>query len=150
MKKRSVVDEITHYLQTLFQEEEVITLNRNDVAERFHCVPSQINYVIQTRFTKEKGYMVESKRGGSGYIRITKLYVCLNWQTLVQLKDELSDQLTYDESLMLIQRLYDEKWLEEQTATILSTLISDEVLKEDADVLRARLLKATIERLQYK
>lgn len=150
MKKRSVVDEIAHYLQELLQEEDVVVLNRRDIAEQFHCVPSQINYVINTRFTKEKGYYVESKRGGSGYIRITKLYVCINWQTLVQLKDELNETMTYTESVTLIQRLYDEEWLNQQSAQLLATLMSDDVLGQEADVLRARLLKATLERLQYQ
>src|SRR5574344_355259 len=53
----------------------VLELQRNDLAQRFHCVPSQINYVMSTRFSPEHGYIVESRRGGGGYIRITRVQV---------------------------------------------------------------------------
>ena len=49
-----------------------LELRRNDLAEKVGCVPSQINYVITSRFTPEKGYIIESRRGGGGYVRITK------------------------------------------------------------------------------
>ena len=55
-------------------EREVVEIKRNEIADKFQCVPSQINYVINTRFTIEKGYVVESKRGGGGYIRIIKVH----------------------------------------------------------------------------
>ena len=55
-------------------EREVVEIKRNEIADKFQCVPSQINYVINTRFTIEKGYVVESKRGGGGYIRIMKVH----------------------------------------------------------------------------
>ena len=51
----------------------VAELQRRGLAERFSCVPSQINYVIETRFTPENGYLVESRRGGGGYIRIVRV-----------------------------------------------------------------------------
>ena len=50
-----------------------LELKRNDLAGRIGCVPSQINYVITSRFTPERGYMIESRRGGGGYVRITKV-----------------------------------------------------------------------------
>ena len=51
----------------------LLKLKRSEIADKFQCVPSQINYVINTRFTIERGYIVESKRGGGGYIRIMKV-----------------------------------------------------------------------------
>ena len=51
----------------------VAELQRKSLADRFSCVPSQINYVIETRFTPEHGYLVESQRGGGGFIRIIRL-----------------------------------------------------------------------------
>ncbi len=53
----------------------VLEVQRNDLAQRFNCVPSQINYVMSTRFSPERGYIVESRRGGNGYIRITRVQV---------------------------------------------------------------------------
>ncbi|MGB8953848.1 MAG: CtsR family transcriptional regulator, partial [Tumebacillaceae bacterium] len=63
-----------HLKQILTKSNEgMVEIKRSELADTFNCVPSQINYVISTRFTVEKGYVVESKRGGGGYIRITKV-----------------------------------------------------------------------------
>ncbi|MBQ9692150.1 MAG: CtsR family transcriptional regulator, partial [Clostridia bacterium] len=59
-------------LEMLREEGGSLELKRNDLAQRLGCVPSQINYVITSRFTPEKGYVIESRRGGGGYVRITK------------------------------------------------------------------------------
>lgn len=59
-------------MQMLDDEGGSLELKRNELAERIGCVPSQINYVITSRFTPEKGYIIESRRGGGGYVRITK------------------------------------------------------------------------------
>ena len=79
----SLTEVIESYINTLFEQEEQqakescendrVSLRRKDVAERFGCVPSQINYVLRSRFTPERGYIVESQRGGNGYIRIMKI-----------------------------------------------------------------------------
>lgn len=68
-------DIIEQYIKRLFEEsnEDVVEIQRANIAQRFDCVPSQLNYVIKTRFTNEHGYEIESKRGGGGYIRITKI-----------------------------------------------------------------------------
>ena len=65
---RNISDIIEQYLKSILQEspEGTVEIQRNDLAEQFSCVPSQINYVISTRFTLEKGFLVESKRGGAG------------------------------------------------------------------------------------
>ena len=72
---RNVSDIIEQYLKSMLLEspQGLVEIQRNDLADRFSCVPSQINYVISTRFTLEKGYVVESKRGGGGYIRIQRI-----------------------------------------------------------------------------
>ena len=67
-------DMIEEFIKELFNEnDEYIEIQRNDLAEHFNCVPSQINYVIATRFKPSQGYYVESKRGGGGHIRIKKI-----------------------------------------------------------------------------
>ena len=73
MAKRNMSDIIESYLKRFLSESEQIEIKRSDIAERFDCVPSQVNYVINTRFTQAHGYQVESKRGGGGYIRIVKI-----------------------------------------------------------------------------
>lgn len=75
----SLTEIIEGYINELFEAsnetaaEDRISLRRKDVAERFGCVPSQINYVLRSRFTPERGYLVESQRGGNGYIRIVRI-----------------------------------------------------------------------------
>lgn len=69
-----ISDTIEEFIKELFNDDdEYIEIQRNDLAEYFNCVPSQINYVIATRFKPSQGYYVESKRGGGGHIRIKKL-----------------------------------------------------------------------------
>ena len=69
MKLSNIIEE---FIKEMLAENREIELQRNELATRFNCVPSQINYVISTRFSPERGYSVESRRGGGGYIRITR------------------------------------------------------------------------------
>lgn len=62
-------DMIEDFIKDLFEEEDLVEIQRNDLAQKFNCVPSQINYVIATRFKPSQGYYVESKRGGGGSIK---------------------------------------------------------------------------------
>ena len=69
-----ISDVIASFIQSALDETDgVVELQRSDLAQRFNCVPSQINYVMSTRFSPEHGYIVESRRGGNGYIRITRV-----------------------------------------------------------------------------
>ena len=72
-----ISDLIASFLQDSLDTAEngVLEVQRSDLAQRFNCVPSQINYVMSTRFSPERGYIVESRRGGNGYIRITRVRV---------------------------------------------------------------------------
>ena len=72
-----ITDLIASFLQDSLEtaEDGVLEVQRSDLAQRFNCVPSQINYVMSTRFSPERGYIVESRRGGNGYIRITRVRV---------------------------------------------------------------------------
>ena len=70
-----ISDMIEDFIKDLFDDEDSIEIQRNDLAEKFNCVPSQINYVISTRFKPTQGYNVESRRGGGGHITITKVNI---------------------------------------------------------------------------
>ncbi len=76
MEFRSLVNEIENYLKSLLKEspEGAIEVRRKDVAEIFNCAPSQVTYVLNTRFSERHGYLVESRRGGGGYIRICSVF----------------------------------------------------------------------------
>ena len=73
MAHQNTSDLIESYIKKILENSEMIEIRRIEMADLFNCVPSQINYVINTRFTIQRGYLVESKRGGGGYIRITKV-----------------------------------------------------------------------------
>ena len=75
MAQQNTSDLIEAYIKQILEESEIIEIRRAEMASLFHCVPSQINYVINTRFTITRGYSVESKRGGGGYIRISKVKI---------------------------------------------------------------------------
>ncbi|MDD6526573.1 MAG: CtsR family transcriptional regulator [Oscillospiraceae bacterium] len=72
---------IAHMISEMLEDTDEIEIQRNTLAQRIGCVPSQINYVLSSRFTPERGYIVESKRGGGGCIRITR--VSYNGDTLL-------------------------------------------------------------------
>ena len=85
MADENISDLIEHYLKEILAENEQVKIRRSEIAGLFDVVPSQINYVINTRFTIQNGYIVESKRGGGGYIRIEKVHLlpgcfCWFWQ----------------------------------------------------------------------
>ena len=86
---RNTSDLIESYLKDILENSEIIEIRRAEMAQLFNCVPSQINYVINTRFTFQRGYLVESKRGGGGYIRISKVKISDQHYFLKQMLLEL-------------------------------------------------------------
>lgn len=72
----SISDQIEYYLKKLIEKYKgEVEIKRNQLANDFNCAPSQINYVLETRFPLEKGYVVESQRGGGGYVRIIRIKI---------------------------------------------------------------------------
>ncbi|MDO5311272.1 MAG: CtsR family transcriptional regulator [Clostridia bacterium] len=82
-----------------------VELKRNELADRFGCVPSQINYVISTRFSPERGYIVESRRGGGGYIRITRV-VPKGGNMMMHAVNSIGKYLSYTDSLAIIRNFF--------------------------------------------
>ncbi|MGR6837391.1 CtsR family transcriptional regulator [Syntrophomonas erecta] len=74
--KKSLADKIEQYIKVLIErsEEKQIEIQRAELAETFSCVPSQVTYVLSTRFTESEGYFTESRRGGKGFVRITRFH----------------------------------------------------------------------------
>ena len=90
--------------EELEQADGVLELQRSDLAQRFGCVPSQINYVMSTRFSPERGYIVESRRGGNGYIRISR--VRMDRQTLLMhVINSLGSELDYASARAILTNL---------------------------------------------
>ena len=97
-------DIIEQYIKQLFEEaqDDVVEIQRANIAQRFDCVPSQLNYVIKTRFTNEHGYEIESKRGGGGYIRITKVETKDQNNYIKRLMELIGPALSQQQALYII------------------------------------------------
>ncbi|MFS8651574.1 MAG: CtsR family transcriptional regulator [Caldibacillus sp.] len=152
---RNISDIIEEYLKQVLEksEEEIVEIKRSEIANKFQCVPSQINYVINTRFTLERGYIVESKRGGGGFIRIIKVRPT-NYSSLIDhLISIIGNSIPQSSCLDIIERLLDEEVITEREAKIMASAIDRDVLKidlPDRDKLRARILKAMLIELSYE
>lgn len=117
-----------------------LELRRNDLADRIGCVPSQINYVITSRFTPERGYMIESRRGGGGYIRITKVKMQKD-QYLMHFFHAIGNMIDEKTALGYLRILNDNNILTDREAVIVRTLLSKiESNEKRADGMRQILL----------
>ncbi len=114
-------DSIERYLKGRLSRavEGVIEIRRSEVAEQFDCVPSQINYVLQTRFTPQRGYYVESRRGGGGYIRIMRLYVRRSPVTWDSVCEEIGDRACAERAEAIINRLVEIGRINARQATLI-------------------------------
>jgi transcriptional regulator CtsR len=103
----SLTKVIENYINNLFSEldEEAVSLRRKDLAEIFGCVPSQINYVLRSRFTPERGYLVESQRGGHGYIRIFRLSYDIPEEKINHIEEIVGDSISAQEIKRLLTSL---------------------------------------------
>ncbi len=145
---KSTSDLIEEYLYDLVKQSDhgVIELQRNDLAQMFSCVPSQINYVIATRFTLERGYVVESKRGGGGYIRIKRI-APEHIDQIGKLVRAVGTNIAQKEAEGIIWRLESDEVLSSREADIMRVALSRDVLSlplPERDIVRARLLSAML------
>jgi transcriptional regulator CtsR len=146
---RNISDLIEHYLKQILQSssEGAVQIHRSDLAEKFSCVPSQINYVISTRFTLEKGYHVESKRGGGGYIRIHRVDLPSLEAVQRHIHQTVGDQIDQTAAEGLIYQLEEADFLTVREARLLRAAISRDVLVLKLplrDEIRAKVLRAVL------
>jgi transcriptional regulator CtsR len=146
---RSLAGQIEQYLKELLLAQDFVELQRSWLAETFSCVPSQINYVLSTRFTPAQGYVVESRRGGGGYLKIVKL----SWDELpaggmaALPAKEAADGISQGEAEGILRRLREENYLTDREHLLLRTMLDRQILGDldgEQDRLRARLLIAAI------
>lgn len=152
---RNISDVIEKYLKQVLEmsDEDLVEIKRSEIADKFQCVPSQINYVINTRFTIERGYIVESKRGGGGYIRIIKVQSHDSAHLIDHLLSLINHRISQSNAEDVIIRLIQEKVITDREAKIMLSVIDRSVLYIDLpyrDELRARMLKAMLTSLKYK
>ena len=111
----NMTDILEQYIMNLFNEatEDHIIIKRSNVAQKFDCVPSQLNYVIKTRFTPEHGFIIESKRGGGGFIRITKITLHKNKDYIDYLIETIDKEiLEIDEAMRIAKILLEKEYID--------------------------------------
>ena len=115
MNNSNMTDILEQYIKSLFNEaaEDHIIIKRSNVAQKFDCVPSQLNYVIKTRFTPEHGFIIESKRGGGGFIRITKITLHKNKDYIDYLIETIDNEiLEVDEAVRIAKILLEKEYID--------------------------------------
>ena len=138
-----ISDVIEEFIKEMFESGDSIDIQRNELAEKFNCVPSQINYVISTRFKPNQGYYVESQRGGGGHITIKKVAITKS-NYLMHIITNMGDKITAQEVSIYISNFLSYNIINETVAKLLKVATSDNVLNIDAkkrDELRANIFK---------
>ena len=127
-----------------------LEIGRNELASKMGCVPSQINYVITSRFTPQKGYIVETRRGGGGYMRISRVQFDKN-SYLMQFYNAIGDSIDYESSKVFIRHLTKNNIITPREEQLILAPLSESALtdvrREDRDKMRAVMLKAVVLKL---
>lgn len=153
MTGRNISDLIERYLKEILAENDQIEIRRSEIAGLFDVVPSQINYVINTRFTIQNGYIVESKRGGGGYIRIEKANLLDDGEVLDALINEIGNRLTQREGQTIVKTLYENGLIDRREANIILAVVDKNAYDVDNDlteVMRANVLVSILNHLRYE
>lgn len=140
MKLSNIIED---FIKEMLENSDIIELQRNELASKFNCVPSQINYVISTRFSPEKGYSVESRRGGGGYIKITKAHTEAE-DYILKIMNLVGNMLSQQDMIGIVQNLFDVELIGKREAKIIISALSDNSLavkQPERDNLRAKALK---------
>ncbi|WP_085993713.1 CtsR family transcriptional regulator [Oceanobacillus senegalensis] len=150
----NISDIIEQYLKKVLQSkgQNAIEIKRSEIANQFQCVPSQINYVINTRFTLEKGYIVESKRGGGGYIRIMKVRHKDKTELIDEIIEMINPAISQRSATDILDRLQEEKIISEREAKIMLGAIDRNTLAFNLplrDEIRSRILTSMLMQLKY-
>ncbi len=142
---------IENFIKNLLEQTEdgTVEIGRNDLASQFNCAPSQINYVLTTRFTPYKGYYIESRRGGSGYIKITKLKFTTEASLDMIINEVIGESITKDMAYNVVNSLYEDEILSKREGQLILHALEDVALANvdinyrnivRADILRNMLL----------
>ncbi|HOE56508.1 MAG TPA: CtsR family transcriptional regulator [Bacillota bacterium] len=144
-----ISDLIENFISEMMEQGKgVIEIQRNEMANQFDCAPSQINYVLMTRFTTERGYFIESRRGGGGCIKITRVDVDKEDYLLDMLSKNIGSSINKERAFTIVEAMYKKKLIDVRLVNVLKAASDDSTLsmveKPYRDNLRAEILKAVI------
>ena len=137
-------DAIERFIKDLMEQEAQIELRRNELAQHFGCAPSQINYVLATRFSIDHGYVIESRRGGGGYVRIVRMHKSTDGNLLSTLLLRVGSAIDEDAALAIIAFLMDRKLISGRESKLMASAVAESALAlpvSAKDVLRAGVLR---------
>ena len=143
-------DSIESFIKTLLSDEsDEVELKRNELAEYFQCAPSQINYVLATRFSPDHGYLTESRRGGGGYIRIVRVVESGSRRLMYLINERIGDSLSEEECVRLISQLKEQEIITADEAALMVASVSTRAMGvpvQDSlkNALRARMMKSML------
>ena len=143
---RTVSDIIEEFIMASLDDDDFIELSRNDLAKFFSCVPSQINYVLNTRFTVNRGFVVESQRGGGGYIKVVRVQDNAD-NFLKNVLDLCNNPISLVQANQLVQHLVEKKIVTEKESEIIKSAVSAKALNNPVNmdnIIRANILKQII------
>lgn len=146
-------DMIEEFIKEMWgQEDSQVELKRNELAEYFRCAPSQINYVLSTRFTPDHGYAIESFRGGGGFIRIIRLKEEDTEHLSYLMNERVGEAITAQEARLLCLQLARQGRINQETAELMVAATSAQALcipipEALKDSVRARILRSMLVQL---
>lgn len=147
----NISDQIEKFLIATLGDNDSIDITRNSLAEYFSCVPSQINYVLETRFTVDRGYVVESKRGGGGFVKISKIKTNDNNDYLNSLfLESVGDELSEKRLSQILDKLVSDEIVTPKEKVLIEASLSDDSLSMPftiRDKVRAKAFKNVILKL---
>jgi transcriptional regulator CtsR len=142
-----LADIIEEFIKQMFQsvDDGILEIQRNELANHFGCAPSQINYVLMTRFNIDKGYYIESRRGGGGSIRITRVSLDRREYLDNLLLEGIGGALTQSAAESYINAFYENGFISERETLIMKAAVNDKALNvQDRDSIRANILKSML------
>ncbi len=144
-------DHIETFIKQMLAEDDGTTdLKRNELANKFNCAPSQINYVLTTRFSPKRGYVIQSRRGGGGYIRVIRLDVDRSDYIIELIESQLACSINCRQAGELVENLHQSGFIGEGAKHIILAAVSDKALfgaGEKRNELRASILKEMLIRV---
>ena len=146
MNNKTMSDIIEEFIMSSLDDDSFIELSRNDLAKFFSCVPSQINYVLNTRFTVNRGFVVESQRGGGGYIKVVRVQDN-NSNFLSNALNICSQPISMNEGNQLIEQMKDRKLISIREMHLIKSAISNKSLNNPINIdnkIRANILSQVI------
>ena len=150
MRFKNTSDHIEAYIKAMLEQSGMVELQRSQLADTFQVVPSQINYVIKTRFTESRGYLVESKRGGGGYIRIGRIEFSNHHEMLRDLLYSVGEEVSLAIFEDVLRLLFEQDLVTRQEMNLLLAMATDRVLGDDANLIRANMLRQLLQEVDRK